>query len=136
MEYTNGENSKSRWEKWSHLFIYHISSQILGHQNVKNGSFFVFFADESSHSFGKIFKCIWKILLNPFRKCYGLLGSELPLARFQSLKIQDFGIFYWLNSYFDIHTLNISRTVTQKSNNHTIFWKNSRRSFRYILKVH
>ena len=33
------------------------------------------------------------ILLSSFKKCCGLLGSELPLARCQPLKIQDIGIF-------------------------------------------
>ena len=36
-----------------------------------------------SHSVDKIFTCIWKILNGSFRKCYRLLDSELPLARYQ-----------------------------------------------------
>ena len=74
-------------------------------------------------------KCIGKILFSSFRKCYGLLGSELPLARSQSLKIQGFGIFLLPSSSFYISTLNISRTVTSKPHNHTFFWKNLIRSF-------
>ena len=54
-----------------------------------------------SHNLGKIFKCIWKILFSPFRECYVLLGSELPLARCQPLKIQGFSIlFFWLSTFF------------------------------------
>ena len=45
------------------------------------------------HSLGKMFKYILKILFRFFRKCYGLLRSELSLAWFQPLKIQGFGIF-------------------------------------------
>ena len=82
------------------------------------------------HSLGKIFKCIWKTLFSSFRKCYGLLDSELSLAWFQPLKIQVFGIFYWLSCFFYISTLDSSLTVTLKLINHTIFWKKSRRSFR------
>ena len=39
---------------------------------------------------------IWvhlKDLIQRFQKCYGLLDSELSLARCQSLKIEDFGVF-------------------------------------------
>ena len=46
-----------------------------------------------------IFKCIWKILFSSFRKWYRLLGSELPLPRCQTLKIQNFRIFCWLCSF-------------------------------------
>ena len=45
------------------------------------------------HGLGKMFKYILNILFRFFRKCYGLLGSELSLAWFQPLKIQGFGIF-------------------------------------------
>ena len=43
-------------------------------------------------SLGKIFKCLCKVLFGPFRKCYGLSTSEQPLAKFQCLKLEDFGI--------------------------------------------
>ena len=43
-------------------------------------------------SWSKIFNCIWKVLFSPFRKYCELCSSELPLAKFQHLKIQDFGI--------------------------------------------
>ena len=54
---------------------------------------FCWWQPKINHSLGKIFKCIWKIFLSPFRKCYRFLGCELPLARCKPLKIQDFGIF-------------------------------------------
>ena len=58
----------------------------------ENGLFFVFSADYSkkknSHSLGKIFKCFKKISFSSFKKCYGLLGSGLPLTRFLPMKIQ------------------------------------------------
>ena len=57
-------------------------------------------------SLDKIFKCIWKVLFSSFRKYYGLCSSELPSAKFQHLKIQDFGIslltrqcFWYLPQY-------------------------------------
>ena len=37
-------------KKWGHLFIYHVYSHSYVHQNVKNGSFFVFSADRSKKS--------------------------------------------------------------------------------------
>ena len=47
-------------------------------------------AKKISLSLDKTFMFIWKISLRSFRKCYGLLDSELPLARYQPLKIQSF----------------------------------------------
>ena len=74
----------------------------------KMSHFFVSSDDDSKKSFslGKTMKCIWIILFSSFRK-YGLLYSELPLARCQLLKIQDFGIFCWFWSFFGISILNI-----------------------------
>ena len=83
--------------------------------------YFLLMAAKTSHNLRKVFGCIWKILLSSIRKCYGLLGSELPLARYQPLKIDNFDTFYWLGSFFDISILNISRTVTSEPINHTIF---------------
>ena len=51
------------------------------------------------HSLEKIFACIWKILFSSFRKCYGLLDSELPSARYQPLKIESF-IFLLTQQFF------------------------------------
>ena len=65
-------------------------------------------------SLGKIFKCIWKVLLSSFRKQYGLLGSELPLVRCQHLKYRISVFFRWLIIFFfffGISIHNISRTV-------------------------
>ena len=53
-----------------------------------------------SQYFDKIFICIWKILFSSLRKCYGLLNSELPLARYQPLKIQSFIIFFADSTFF------------------------------------
>ena len=57
------------------------------------------------HSLGKMFKYILKILFRFFRKCYGLLRSELSLAWFQPLKIQGFGIFLLTQLGFFIRPL-------------------------------
>ena len=51
----------------------------------------------------KIVKCIWNISFSFFRKCHGLLGSELTLARRQPLKTKvHLNIFpkqtFWLPS--------------------------------------
>ena len=109
------------------MFSYHFYSLSYGHKNVKKWLIFCIFRwwQHISHSFRKIFQRIWKILFSSFRKCYGLLVSELLLARCQPLKIQGFGNFCWLTSFLDIFTLNISQTVTSKPINHTFFWNNS-----------
>ena len=51
-----------------------------------------FLLKQISSSLGKIFKCIFKVLFVPFRKYYGLCTSGQPLAKFQRLKLEDFGI--------------------------------------------
>ena len=82
-----------------------------------------------SHIWNKIINCTWKILFNSLRKCYGLLDSELPLARYQPLKIRvslffaDSVVFWYF--YFQYLT-----NDNFKPMNHTIFWKNSKRLFR------
>ena len=53
-----------------------------------------------SSSLGKIFNNICKVLFGPFRKYYGLRTSELPLAKFQRLKKQDFGIPLFTEKFF------------------------------------
>ena len=70
---------------------------------------FYWWQQRISQSLDKIFKHIWKILFISFRKCYALLGSELPLARCQPLKIQGFGFFFSDSAVFYISTLNISK---------------------------
>ena len=40
-----------------------------------------------------------------------ITDSELPLARCQPLKIKSLGVFLLTQQFFDIPTLNISRTV-------------------------
>ena len=69
-----------------------------------------------SHSLGKISKCIWKIFFSFFGKCYGLLGSELPLASCQALKIWGFTIFFSCISFFNL----LSSIFTPKLINHAI----------------
>ena len=81
-------------KKCAHLSC-SVCPQSYGHENETNSSSFVFCADDSKNSYnlGKVFKCIRKVLFSCFSNCYGLLGSELPLAKCQPLKIRDLGIF-------------------------------------------
>ena len=79
-------------------------------------------------SFGKIFKCIWKVLFSPFRKYYGLCSSELPLAKFQHLKIQDFSISMFNQQFFWYLSTISHKKLSPKLINHIIFCKNSIRS--------
>ena len=46
-----------------------------------------------------------KDFFSSFRKCYEWLDSELLLARWQSWKIQGFGIFLLIQQFFDISIL-------------------------------
>ena len=61
--------------------------------------YFCWCQQKFSHGLYKIFISIWKILYSSLRKCYGLLDSQLPLARYQPFKIHSFTIFCWLNSF-------------------------------------
>ena len=61
--------------------------------------YFLLMPAKISHSLDKIFTCFWKILFSSIRKCYGLLDSELPLARYQLSEIQGFVIFCLLSSF-------------------------------------
>ena len=83
-----------------------------------------------SRSLSKIFICIRNILFSSFRKCYGLLDSQLPLTRCQPLKTQDFCIFCELSTFSCISILVISGNCNSKAINHTISWKISTRSIR------
>ena len=52
-------------------------------------------------SLAKIFMYIYKVLFGTFRKYYGLCASDkVPLAKFQRLEIQDFGIPLLTQKYF------------------------------------
>ena len=98
LKYTKEQNLKSRWEKWCHLSNYHVYSRSYG-QIWLDFCIFCWWQQKISHSLSKVFTYIWKILFSSFRKCYDFSSSELPLARYQLLKVQDFGIFYWLSSF-------------------------------------
>ena len=95
IQYTNGYTSKSRWKKMELLVS--LSCLPLDSWSLKCQKWFIFvffwWQHKISHNLGKLFKCIWKILFNSFRKCYGLLSSDILLVRYQLLKTRDFGIF-------------------------------------------
>ena len=42
--------------------------------------YFLLNTKKNRPSLGKIFKCIWNVLVGPFTKYYGLWSSDLPLA--------------------------------------------------------
>ena len=69
-----------------------------------------------SPSLGKKFKWIWKVLFSSFTKYYGFLSSELPLARYQHLKIHNFTISLLTQHFFIyISTHSISQRVKSKA---------------------
>ena len=55
------------------------------------------------------------VLFGPFRKYYELDSSEVPLAKFQRLKIQDFGIPLLTQQFFVIFIHNTLQTVKSKA---------------------
>ena len=59
-----------------------------------------FLLDTATARNQKIFKCIYKVLFGPFRKYYGLCTSGQPLAKFQRLKLEDFGIPLLTQKFF------------------------------------
>ena len=89
-------------KKWGHLPIYYAYTQSYGHKISKMTHFLCFLpmTAKINLSLGKIFKYISRILFSFFRKCYGLLGFELPLAKYQPLKIQDCDIFLLTQHFF------------------------------------
>ena len=74
MKQTNRYSSKSRWKKWGHLSSYQVDYMLtVWTKHLR--------ASERSH-------------LALFRKYYGLLDFEPPLARYQPLKLQSFVTFF------------------------------------------
>ena len=85
---------------------------------------FCWIMQKISSSLGKIFKCICKVLFGLFRKNCGLHISELPLAKFQRLKMQDFGIPLLTQKFFCLPTISHEQ-LNPKPIKHTIFCNNS-----------
>ena len=93
----------------------------------------VFSADASKTSVR-----IWRKYLDASGRSYlALLENAMDcwiwatiskISTFEDIEFHYFLLTQW---FFDIFILNNSRTVTPKPINHTIFWKNSKRSFRY-----
>ena len=77
-----------------------------------------------SSSLDKIFKCICKVSFGPFRKQCGLRTLELPLTKFQRLKMQDFIILFFTQKFFCLLTISHEQ-LSPKPINHTIFCNNS-----------
>ena len=88
--------------------------------------YFCWWQQKISHVWEKYFSASERSFLRSFRKCYGLLDSELPLERCQPLIILGFGIFLLTHQFFYISIHDISRTVTPTPINGTILWKNAR----------
>ena len=76
---TNGKSSKSRWEKWGHFFVIMCTPRviIIKMSKIAHFLYFLLMTAKSSHSWDKIFKCIWKISLSSFSKMICLIGFGL-----------------------------------------------------------
>ena len=99
--------------------------------------YFLLNTEKNRPSLGKIFKCIWKVLFDPFTKYYGLWSSDLPLTNCQHLKIQDFTSSLLTFCFFVFHFLMFLPTISHeqlcpKPIKHTIFCKNPIRSSMYM----
>ena len=99
MKYTNGYSSKSRWKNGINCLVIMFTPQVMVIKMSKIAYFCIFCwcQQKLSRRLDKRFTCIWKMLFSSPRKCYGLLDSELPLARYQLLKIQSVIIFLLLH---------------------------------------
>ena len=106
MKYTNGQNSTSRLKNGLVCLVICLLPELLKCQKWLFLYFLLMSANNQSQ-FGENNYVHLKDLIRSFRKCYGLLDSELPLARYQPLKIQNI-------QFSDIPILHDSRTVTPK----------------------
>ena len=104
---------------------------------MKNSSLFVFLlmaAKNQSHLRQKILLHLKDLIQFLFRSYSGLLGSELPLAKCQPLKIYDFGIFFLTQQFFwyffPQHLTNVKSKA--KPIKHIILWKILIKSFRSL----
>ena len=68
MKCTNGQSSRIRCQKWGHLSGYHVYTWSYGHENVKNGSFFVFSAVDC-----QTLITVWAKYLGALKRCYLVL---------------------------------------------------------------
>ena len=84
-----------------HLVMFTPRVMVIKMPQIAYFMYFLWIQQKVRSSFGKISKCFYKALFGPFRKYYGLRSSELPLAKFRRLKMQDFSIplltqqFFW-----------------------------------------
>ena len=62
-----------------------------------------------------------------------IVELSATFSKISTLEDTEFHYFFFLliQQFFDISTLDNSQTVTPKPINHTIFWKNAKRSFRW-----
>ena len=62
-----------------------------------------------------------------------LIGLWASISKISTLEGTEFHYFLVTEKFFDNSTLDTSQTVTPKPMNHTIFWKDSKGSFRCTL---
>ena len=72
------------------LVMYTSKVMVIRMSKMAHLMYFLLSTEKNRPSLGKLFKCIWKVLFDPFTKYYVLWNSVLPSANCQHLKIQDF----------------------------------------------
>ena len=113
--------------KWVVCLVIMFAPGVMVIKMSKMANIFIFSTDARTKSV-----TVWRKYSRASERSYLALSEnamELPWARYKPLKIQSFIIFLLTQQFFDISPLDISRTVTPKPINHTIFWKKSKRSF-------
>ena len=74
---------------------------------------------------GKMFKYIYKVFVDAFRKYCALCTSELSLSKFQCLGIHDFGIPSLTQKFFRYLSTISDEQLSLKPINHIFLCKNS-----------
>ena len=112
--------------------VFMFTPQVMVIKMSKMAHFFVFSAGASKKlvTVSTKYLCAFEDLLQLFQKMLWIVGFWATMSEISTLQDTEFHYFLLTQQFFDISTLHILQTVTPKPMNHTIFWKNSKRSFR------
>ena len=77
--------------------------------------------------------CWWQQKISLSLHKIFLIGFWATISKISTLEDTQFHYFLLTQKFSDISTLDISQTVTPKPMNHTIFWKDSKGSFRCTI---
>ena len=95
--------------------------------------YFLLMPAKTQSHFGQNIYLHLKDLFQLSQKMLWIAGSWATISKISTLDDTELHYFLLTQQFFYISTLNIWQTVTPKPMNHTIFSKNSKRSFRYTF---